>query len=115
MTSRQLTTRTVSIADLRQVVDVALERHPEARARIEKGATIILLRAIRPDPEYLACFDVESESEPGRFYSVDHGVGVCQCADQQRRGGRCGHLWALELLRAVARLQGGALAIDEAA
>ena len=115
MTDRQLSTRTVSIADLRQVVDVAIERHPEARARIEKGATIILLRAIRPDPEYLACFDVESESEPGRFYSVDHGVGVCQCLDQQRRGGRCGHLWALELLRAVGRLQAANNALSEAA
>jgi len=115
MTDRQLTTRTVSIADLRQVVDVAIERHPEARTRIEKGAAIVLLRTIRPDPEYLGCFGVESASKPGTFYSVDTTVNVCQCPDQQRRGGVCGHIWALELLRAVARLQGGALAIDEAA
>ncbi len=94
---------------------VAAERRPDARTRIEKGAAIVLLRTIRPDPEYLDCFDVESASKPGTFYSVDHGVGVCQCPDQQRRGDRCGHIWALELLRAVARLQGGALAIDEAA
>ncbi len=95
MTSRQLTTRTVSIADLRQVVDVAIERHPEARTRIEKGAAIVLLRTIRPDPEYLGCVDVESESEPGRFYSVDYGVGVCQCPDHQRHGGTRGHLLGL--------------------
>ena len=115
MTVGQLTTRTVSIADLRQVVDLAAERHPEARTRIEKGAAIVLLRTIRPDPEFLACFDVESESEPGTFYSVDQGVGVCACRDQQRRGGWCGHIWALELLRAVARLQAANSALVEAA
>ena len=106
MTDRQLSTRTVTVAELRDVVRVAVERHPDQRARIEKGATIVLLRAIGPDPTYVYTFAVESESEPGRFYSVDHGVGVCDCADHQRRGLRCKHLWSVRLLAALARLHG---------
>ncbi len=105
MTTRQLTTCTVSIAELREVVAVAIGRHPDQRARIEKGATIVLLRTITPDPEYHGSFDVESASAPGTFYSVDHGVGVCPCLNQQRRGIRCCHLWALELLAALAKCQ----------
>ena len=114
MTTRQRTTRTVTIAELRDVVAIALERHPDQRARIEKGATIVLLRSITPDPRYHGCFNVESESEPGRFYSVDHGVGVCQCPDQQRRGVRCGHLWAVRILEALARAQGAERAAEAA-
>jgi len=106
MTTRQVTTATVSIAELRDVVRVAVERHPEARSRIEAAASIVLLRSISPDPEYVACFTVESESEPGRFHSVDHGVGVCDCADYQRRGLRCKHLWSVRILAALARLHG---------
>ncbi len=105
MTVKQLTTRTVSIAELRQVVAIAIERNPDQRARIEKGATTVLLRSIVPDPQCLGCFDVESESAPSTFYSVDHTVGVCQCPDQQRRGGTCGHLWAIDLLAALAKHQ----------
>jgi len=108
MTTAQLSTRTVSIAELREVVAAAIARHPEARSRIEKGAAIVLLRSITPDPQYAYCFEVESESAPGTFYSVDHGVGVCQCPDHQRRGIRCGHVWALELLAALARRQAAA-------
>jgi hypothetical protein len=104
MTTGKLTTATVSIADLREVVALAVAKHPDARSRIEKAASIVLLRAIRPDPCFLACFEVESESEPGRFYSVDDGVGVCECADFQKRGARCKHLWSLRLLAALARL-----------
>ncbi len=115
MTTRQLTTCTVSIAELREVVAVAIGRHPDQRARIEKGATIVRLRTITPDPEYHGSFDVESASAPGTFYSVDHRVRVCQCPDQQRRGGTCGHLWALDLLRALARLQAHEPALAEAA
>jgi hypothetical protein len=105
-----LTTATVSIADLREVVAVAIAKHPDQRGRIEKAAAIVLLRTIRPDPCFLACFEVESESEPGRFYSVDDGVGVCECADFQKRGARCKHLWALRLLAAIARLHRGVVA-----
>jgi hypothetical protein len=99
-----VTTATVTIADLREVVAVAVAKHPDQRPRIERGAAIVLLRAIRPDPHFLACFEVESEREPGRFYSVDDGVGVCACADFQKRGARCKHLWSLRLLVALARL-----------
>jgi hypothetical protein len=104
MTTRKLTTATVSIADLREVVSVAIAKHPDARPRIEKAAAILVLRSIRPDPCFLACFEVESETEPGRFYSVDDGVGVCECADFQKRGARCKHLWSIRLLAAIARL-----------
>jgi hypothetical protein len=100
-----MTTATVSIQDLRQVVAIAVERRPEQRSRIEKGASIVLLRSIRPDDTFLCCYEVESESEPGRFYSVDAGVGVCECPDHRRRGVRCGHMWAVRLLEALARLQ----------
>jgi hypothetical protein len=110
MTNGQCTTATVPIADLREVVSVAVAKHPDQRPRIERGAAIVLLRAIRPDPCFLACFEVESEREPGRFYAVDHGVGVCQCRDHRERGIACKHLWALRLLGALARLHGPAAA-----
>jgi len=106
MTTRQVTTRTVTVAELRQVVAVAVERHPDQRARIDKGAAIVLLRVITADPTYAYCFTVESESEPGRFYSVDAGVWVCDCPDHQRRGVVCGHQWAVRILEALARLHG---------
>jgi hypothetical protein len=105
-----VTTATVSIADLREVVAVAIARHPDQRGRIEKAAAIVLLRAIRPDSAFLACFDVESESEPGRFYAVDDGVGVCECADFQKRGARCKHMWAVRLLAALSCLHRGVVA-----
>jgi hypothetical protein len=110
MTTRQCTTATVSIADLREVVSVAIARHPDARSRIEKAAAIVLLRTIRPDATFVDCFDVESETEPGRSYSVDDGVGVCECQDYQRRGIRCKHLWSIRLLAALARLHRGVVA-----
>jgi len=109
MTTVQLSTATVSIADLREVVAAAIAREPAARTRIEKGASIVLLRAITPDPEYACCFEVESATEPGKTYSVDTSVGVCQCQDHQRRGIRCGHVWALELLAALAKRQAAAV------
>jgi hypothetical protein len=108
MTTRKLTTRTVSVQDLRDVVAVAVAKHPDQRPRIERAAAIVLLRTIRPDPCFLACFEVESEREPGRFYGVDHGVGVCECRDHRERGIACKHLWALRLLGALSRLHGPA-------
>ena len=99
-----LTTATVTIADLREVVSVAVERHPDQRARIEKGAAILLLHSFEPDPTYADTWRVESATEPGRSYAVDHGVGVCECPDHRRRGGACKHLWAVRLLGALARL-----------
>jgi len=104
MIDRQLSTRTATVDDIRTVVAVAIERHPSQRARIEKGATIVVLRSIVPDPAYAYCFSVESESEPGRFYSVDASVWVCSCPDYQNRSVVCGHQWAVRLLTAVARL-----------
>jgi hypothetical protein len=106
-----ITTSTVSIADLREVVSVAIARHPDARSRIEKAASILLLRSITPDACFIACYRVESATEPGTFYDVDHGVGVCSCPDHQRRGVVCGHLWALRLLVALARLHRGVVAV----
>jgi len=106
MTTRQVTTASVTVAEVRTVVAVAIERHPDQRARIDKGAAIVLLRSITPDPTYVYCFTVESESEPGRFYSVDASVWVCDCPDHQRRGVVCGHQWAVRILEALARLHG---------
>jgi hypothetical protein len=105
------TTRTVSIADLREVVAVAIARYPDQRGRIEKAAAIVLLRAIRPDPCFLACYQVESESQPGRFYDVDLGVGHCSCPDYEHRGVTCGHQWALKLLGALGRLHRSAASV----
>jgi hypothetical protein len=110
-----MTTATVSIQELRQVVEIAVARHPDSRSRIEKAATIVLLRRIIPDPTFLLCFEVESESEPGRFYSVDAGVGVCSCPDHQKRGAVCGHQWAIRVLEAIARLQAPAVVRTAAA
>jgi hypothetical protein len=115
MATQDRTTATVSVAELRAVVGIAVERYPDSRSRIEKAATIVLLRRITPDPTFLCCFEVESESEPGRFYSVDAGVGVCSCPDHQKRGAVCGHLWAVKLLEALARLQAPAAAAAPAA
>jgi hypothetical protein len=81
------------------------DRHPDSRPRIEKAATIVLPRTITPDPTSLCCFEVESESEPGKTYGVDAGVGVCGCRDFQNRGLACKHLWSVRLLEALARLQ----------
>jgi hypothetical protein len=105
MANRQLTTATVSVADLRQVVEAAVARHPDSRPRIERAAMIVLLRTVTPDPTFLCCFEVQSESDPGKAYSVDAGVGVCGCPDYQQRRATCKHLWAVRLLEALARLQ----------
>jgi hypothetical protein len=115
MVNRQLTTSSVSVVELRAVVEIAVARHPDSRSRIEKAATIVLLRTITPDPCFLLCFEVESESEPGRFYGVDAGVGVCSCPDHQKRGAVCGHQWAIRLLEALARLQAPASVVATAA
>ena len=110
MTTQQVTTRTVSIDDICTVAAVAVERHPTKRGRIEKGATIVLLRSVAPDPTYAFTFSVESESEPGRFYSVDASVWVCDCPDHQRRSATCGHMWAVRILEALARVHGRQMA-----
>jgi hypothetical protein len=115
MTTRQLTTTGVSVQDLRDVVALAVACHPEARTRIEAAAGIVLLRSIAPDPEYLCCFAVESEAEPGRSYAVDAGVGVCNCPDHQRRGVTCKYLWAVRLLGPLARLRAADATLVEAA
>jgi hypothetical protein len=98
-------TASVTVAELRELVAIATQCHPEQRSRIEKAATILLLRSVRPDRLYADTYDPESESEPGTFYSVDWDVKVCECMDYQRRGGSCKHIWALKLLRAVANLR----------
>lgn len=95
---------TVSLADLRQVVALAVDRHPDQRARIEHAAMIVTLRRIRLDSQYADTVLVESESEAGRFYAVDPNLGVCACLDVQRRGAVCKHLWSLRLVRALLRL-----------
>jgi hypothetical protein len=98
-------TASVTVAELRELVAIAARRHPEQRAKIEKAATILLLRSVRPDRLYADTYDVESETQPGTFYSVNWAVKVCQCPYFQHRGGSCKHIWALKLLRAVNRLQ----------
>lgn len=95
----------VTLADLRTVVDLSVDRHPEHRARIEHAAMIVALRSIQLDEQYADTVLVESESEPGRFYAVDPNLGVCACLDAQRRGATCKHLWSLRLLRALLRLR----------
>jgi hypothetical protein len=45
MTTQKLAT--VTIADLREVVAAAVAKHPDQRARIERGASIVPLRTIR--------------------------------------------------------------------
>jgi hypothetical protein len=99
-----ITTRSVTVAELRELVAIAVERHPEQRSGIEKGAAILLLRRVTPDSCFIGCYQVESESQPGHFYDVDFGVGHCTCRDYEHRGLTCGHQWALKLLGALGRL-----------
>jgi hypothetical protein len=99
-----VTPATVTVAELREVVSIAVQRHPDQRSRIEKAASIVLLREIRVSPYFYCVAEVESESEPGKFYEADAGVGVCDCQDSQRRGHTCKHLWAIRLVVALARL-----------
>jgi hypothetical protein len=41
---------------------------------------------------------VPSNSQPTKFYEVDHSHGACTCPDNRERGVRCLHWWAVETM-----------------
>ncbi len=105
MTTRQLTTATVTVDDLRQVVAAAIARQPEAASRIEKGAAIVLLRAIVPIPSTSAA-STSVGTEPGARSTASTTVERLPVCRPPAPRYPCGHLWAVELLAALARRQG---------
>jgi hypothetical protein len=95
------TPSTVTLADLRELVALAVRRHPDERPRIERAACIVVLRRFIPDSTYADSVLVESETQPDTYHSVDPNAGTCSCRDFQNRGLRCKHLRSLRLLRAL--------------
>ncbi|HZO30195.1 MAG TPA: hypothetical protein VFH48_29835 [Chloroflexota bacterium] len=88
-----------------ELVAVAACRHPDQRARIERGALRVALRCIVPDPRHDGVL-VESEAEPNAFQAVGLNAGVCGRRDFQLRGIAYKHLWAVKLLRPIV-IRGG--------
>lgn len=85
----------LSVETLRILVERGKERQPVLTGRIERAATIVLLRAIDELPE--GNWQVESENEPGRFYVV--APSGCECPDAARAPlGYCKHRLAVGLL-----------------
>ena len=87
------------LEELRALVGRGRLRCPELATRLERAASIVVLRAIRPlaDGSHL----VESEREPGRFYHVHRH---CTCVDSRHApGGWCKHRLAVGLLTALGR------------
>lgn len=88
----------LSVETLRTLVERGKTRQPELAGRIEKAASIVLLRAIEELPG--DNWAVESESEPGRLYTV--APSGCDCPDGTRAPlGYCKHRIAVWLLRAA--------------
>ena len=92
-----------------ELVAVVAGRHPDQRARIERGVLRVALRRIVPDPRHDGVL-VESESEPNAFHAVDPNAGVCGRRDFQLCGIAYKHLWVVKLLRAIVIRDGGAIA-----
>lgn len=87
----------VSADAIRRLVLKGAENRPELATRLEKAAMIVLFRTVALDGPEEHLYHVESESQPGRFYTVN---GECDCQDYTRRapGGLCKHRLAVALV-----------------
>jgi hypothetical protein len=103
----QSSTPAITTDSLRALVEHYSRRHPELTSRLEKAATIVLLR----DIVYYGngFWHVESECQPGQWYIVDARMKTCTCPDRQHRSPICKHLIAVKLY-ALAREQAKATA-----
>lgn len=88
---------TVSAESVRRLVQQGSERRPDLATRLEKAAMIVLFRTVALDGPEEHLYHVESESQPGRYYTVN---GACDCRDYMHRapGGYCKHKLAVALV-----------------
>ena len=88
-----IATATVTVATLQATVARAIARFPHERARIERGATLIVLGAVTIGGDVAT---VASQTGDGTTYRVtDQG---CECIDSQRHPGQpCKHRWAVDI------------------
>src|SRR4051812_23406938 len=95
------------VAQLPAVVATLTTAHPEAAARIERGAALVAAGAVeRVYNVYL----VTSASAPDRAYGVIRlgALLTCDCPDYANRGGPCKHGWAVVCFEAAERLDADA-------
>src|SRR4051794_7091705 len=84
---------TVTVSTLQATIARAIARFPQERARIERGATLIVLGAVTIGADVAT---VASQTGDGTTYRVtDQG---CECIDSQRHPGQsCKHRWAVDI------------------
>lgn len=123
--------REALIAQLRieapQALTLALDyehQHRELAGRALRGALLVAMAAVTPDPLLIGSADVASQSKPGISYHVEivSNGGICQCEDWKRgnqqephsaptlRGDvhpTCKHILAIEILRRLEAGHGG--------
>lgn len=97
---------TVNTGTIRALIDEASTTHPQLAGRLAHAAMIVVLRRVEPTlTEHT--WHVESEREPGRFYTVRDVDGGCTCPDVSRAPfGCCKHLLAVRLLSAAEDREG---------
>lgn len=88
----------VSVENFRQLIGLALGQHPDEAKRLKNGVATLLGSAIFETDE-VGTYLIESCSVPGTYHRARSAE--CSCADRQRRGVRCRHMWALTFLFAV--------------
>jgi len=92
------------VAQVRCIVAALTAAHPEAAARIARGAALVVADAVAP--VHSIGYLVASASEPGRSYWVQ-GVGdawTCDCADHRQRQVVGKHGWGAVIFSAAERL-----------
>jgi len=84
---------TVTVSTLRATVARAIARFPRERARIERGATLIVLGHVTIGADAAT---VASQTGDGTVYAVTSAG--CECIDRQRHPGHpCKHRWAVDI------------------
>src|SRR4051812_50116204 len=91
------------VAQLPAVVATLTTAHPEAAARIERGAALVAAGAVE---RVYGVYLVVSASAPDRAYGVIRlgALLTCDCPDYRERGGPCKHCWAVVCFEAAERL-----------
>src|SRR5262249_8825890 len=98
----QVSTPSISLAVLRDAVEILKAQAPELGCRWDRAAMIVALRRIQAGTA--TGYWVESECEATKWYWVYRPavapVEMCLCEDYKQRGGPCKHALAVRLLRA---------------